>query len=169
MTVNVLLVAIVVTACVFDLRTRRIPNVLTFGAAACALVFAGATRGVDGLGWSLAGWGVAVVLFLPFFLLRGLGAGDVKLLGAVGAWLGPSGALSLGFFTAMAGGVMALAVVLARGYFANSFRNLWTMLMHWRVFGLRPVPELTLQTARGPRLAYAVPIAAGTMVTLWIR
>jgi prepilin peptidase CpaA len=162
------IIALVTAACFFDLRTRRIPNALTFGALA-GFAFAAAMNGLSGLGMSLAGWAVAVALFLPFFLLRGMGAGDVKLLGAIGAWLGPAGALVAGFFTAVAGGVLALVVVLARGYFAESMRNLWAILMHWRVFGLRPVPEMTLQSSRGPRLAYAVPIAAGALVTLWIR
>lgn len=166
---DAVIIAIVTVACFFDLRTRRIPNALTFGAAIAGFAFAGAVNGLNGLGMSLAGWAVAVALFLPFFLLRGMGAGDVKLLGAIGAWLGPAGALATAFFTALAGGVLALLVVLARGYFAESMRNLWALLMHWRVFGLRPVPELTLQSSRGPRLAYAVPIAAGALVTLWIR
>jgi prepilin peptidase CpaA len=166
---DAVIVVIVTIACVFDLRTRRIPNVLTFGAAGAGFVFAGVMNGLGGLGMSLAGWSIAVALFLPFFLLRGMGAGDVKLLGAIGAWLGPAGAVATAFFTAIAGGVLALVVVLARGYLAESMRNLWAMLMHWRIFGLRPVPDLTLQSSRGPRLAYAVPIAAGALVTLWIR
>jgi prepilin peptidase CpaA len=169
MILNLAVVLTALAACVFDLRTRRIPNALTFGAALCAFAVALALGGLSGLAWSMSGWLVAVAVFLPFFLLRGMGAGDVKLLGAMGAWLGPGGALVAAFFTAIAGGVMALIVVLARGYFAQTFRNLWAMLMHWRVFGLQPVPDHTLQTSRGPRLAYALPIAAGALVTLWMR
>jgi hypothetical protein len=45
--------------------------------------------------------------------------------------------------------------------------NLWRMVMHWRVHGLEPVPELTLEQNRGPRLAYAIPIFIGLVVTLW--
>jgi prepilin peptidase CpaA len=169
MILNVAVVVTALVACVCDVRTRRIPNVLTIGAAVCGFAVAGFAGGLTGLAWSVSGWMVAVALFLPFFLLRGMGAGDVKLLGAMGAWLGPGGALIAGFFTAVAGGVMALVVVLARGYLAQTFRNLWTMLMHWRVFGLEPVPDHTIQTSRGPRLAYALPIAAGALVTLWMR
>ena len=169
MILNVAVVVTAVVACVFDLRTRRIPNAVTFGAALSAFAVALAYGGLSGLAWSMSGWLVAVAVFLPFFLLRGMGAGDVKLLGAMGAWLGPGGALIAAFFTAIAGGVMALIVVLARGYLAETFRNVWAMLMHWRVFGLQPVPDHTLQTSRGPRLAYALPIAAGALVTLWMR
>ena len=80
-------------ACVTDFRSRRIPNVLTFGASAAAVVFSGVTNGWAGLGWALAGWGVGCALFLPWFLLGGMGAGDVKLLAALGAWAGPGTAL----------------------------------------------------------------------------
>ena len=77
-------------ACISDLRTRRIPNVLTFSAVAAALVFHLLTGGWSAAGWSIAGCVLGALLFFPMFALRGMGAGDVKLLAAVGAWLGPS-------------------------------------------------------------------------------
>lgn len=165
---NLAIVLLAVVASIADLQTRKIPNHLTFGAAAAALVFALVRAGLPGLGWSVAGWLVVVVLFLPFFALRGLGAGDVKLLGAFGAWLGPQNAIYLALFTGIAGGIMALVVVLLRGYLKQAFRNLWTLLIFWRVTGIRPLPELTLEHGRGPRLAYALPIAAGALTTLWL-
>jgi prepilin peptidase CpaA len=171
MTMNVPTLAIImlaIVASVADLRTRKLPNRLTFGAAAAGLLFALVRAGLPGLGWSAGGWLVAVLLFLPFFALRGLGAGDVKLLGAFGAWLGPQNAIYLALFTGLAGGVMALVVVLLRGYLLKAFSNLWTLLVFWRVMGIRPLPELTLEHGRGPRLAYALPIAAGALTTLWL-
>ena len=162
------IVALGVAASVSDLRTRRIPNALTFGAAAAGCLFALVQGGLPGLGWSAGGWLLAVILFAPFFVLRGLGAGDVKLLGAFGAWLGPQNALYLAFFTGIAGGVMALVVVLARGYFRQAFKNLWVLLLFWRAVGIRPLPELTLEHSRGPRMAYALPIAVGALTTVWL-
>ena len=81
-------------ASIWDVRTRRIPNALTFGSAAVALAFhafdAGSLRALPvAVAWSVAGWIVGFLLFLPVFLLGGMGAGDVKLLAALGAWLGP--------------------------------------------------------------------------------
>lgn len=134
-----------------------------------ALVASLMTGGVSAFAWSGAGWLVAVILFVPFFALRGMGAGDVKLLGAISAWLGPLGALYLAFFTAIAGGILALLVVLLRGYLRQALRNLWLLLTHWRVVGFRPLPPVTLEDGLGPRLAYAVPIAVGTVTTLWLR
>jgi prepilin peptidase CpaA len=80
------------TACVTDLRSRRIPNVLTFGASAAAVLFLGVSAGWAGVLWSLEGWAVGCLFFLPWFLLGGMGAGDVKLLAALGAWVGPGSA-----------------------------------------------------------------------------
>src|SRR4030095_1932515 len=79
-----------VVGCLHDLRNRRIPNYLTFGSAALAVLYAGVAAGWAGLCVALAGWSVGIVLFIPFFLLRGMGGGDVKLLAALGAWVGPA-------------------------------------------------------------------------------
>lgn len=155
--------------CVCDLRTRRIPQVLTIGGAAAGIVFHLATGGWMAGATSLAGWGLGILIFLLPFALGGLGGGDVKLLGALGAWLGPTEAVWLGIYTGIAGGILAIVWSLANGYLGQALRNVYLLLMHWRVGGLRPLPELTLEHGRAPRLAYAVPILAGTTVTLWLR
>jgi prepilin peptidase CpaA len=162
-------VALAIVAAAWDLRTRRIPNVLTFGAALVAVLLHGYFEGLNGLGLSLAGWAVGLALFLPFFALGGLGAGDVKLLAAVGACLGPLAAVWVALYTSIAGGAMALAVASYSGYLRQAFVNLWCVVMYWRLEGPRPVPEMTLATHKGPRLAYAIPLLAGVMLTLWLR
>lgn len=162
-----MLIAVAAAAVVCDIRTRRIPNALTFGSALAAFVYMGVTSGLGGLATAGEGWVVGFALFFPFFAVRGMGAGDVKLLAALGAWLGPSETVWLAIFAAMAGGVLGIAVALSRGYLSTAFKNLWVMLTHWRVAGIQPVPGLTLTDAKAPRLAYAVPIAAGLVITLW--
>lgn len=166
---DVAVVVVGLLACVTDLTSRRIPNVLTFGASGAALVFWTWTAGVSGLGLSLAGWAVGCALFAPWFVLGGMGAGDVKLLAALGAWVGPRDALWLALCAGMAGGIFAVAVSLATGYFRESIGNLWGLLMFWRVAGVQPLPELTLASARGPRLPYAIPITVGAVTVLWLR
>jgi prepilin peptidase CpaA len=167
---TIAVLAVAVTSCAWDLRTRRIPNALTLGGALAAFAFAFGQNGMSGLAWSAAAWLTATALFFPLFALGGLGAGDVKLLGALGAWLGGvASSLYLACFTALAGGVMALAVMLARRYLREGLWNVWMLLMFWRTSGVRPLPELTLQGSRGPKLAYALPIAAGALTTLWLR
>lgn len=167
--VQVIAVAVALAACVTDVRSRRIPNVLTFGAALAGVAFHAAAPGGQGLVHALGGWGVGVLIFLLPFVLGGMGAGDVKLVAALGAWLGPVEALWLALYTGVAGGVMALGVALVRGYLRQAFANVYLLLMHWRVSGLRPLHEVSLEGSRGPRLAYAVPIFAGLVATLWLR
>jgi len=161
-------VVLVLTATVLDLRTRRIPNALTFGAAAVALAIHGVTAGWPGALLSASGWGVGFALFFPLFWLGGMGAGDVKLLAAVGAWLGPAGALWTGLFGAVAGGILALAVAMARGYTRTAMRNVGAMLRLWSIMGVQPVAGLTLAEKSSARFPYALALAAGTMVTLWL-
>lgn len=156
-------------ACVTDWRSRRVPNVLTFGAALAALIFWTAAGGVQGALSSVAGWLVGCLLFLPWFLLRGMGGGDVKLLAALGAWLGPTTVVWVALYGALAGGALAIVVTLYRGYFVTMFRNLWGLLMFWRIAGVQPHPELMLSTAAGPRLPYAFPITAGAVAAIWLR
>jgi prepilin peptidase CpaA len=162
-------IVLVLLACVPDVRTRRIPNTLTFGAALAAVVFHVVTSGWPGLRDSVAGWLLGAALFFPIFALRGMGAGDVKLLAAVGAWLGPAQVVWVALITSMAGGILGLAVALAHGYASTAFRNIGALIGYWRLVGPRPLPTVTLEGSRGPRLAYAIPISIGTMVTLWLK
>ena len=118
---------------------------------------------------SAAGWFVGALLFFPFFALGGMGAGDVKLMAALGAWLGPAESVWLALFASIAGGVFGVIVALAHGYLRTALTNLWLMMTHWRVAGLRPVPGVTLAQTTGPRLAYAIPIAIGVLCTIWRR
>src|SRR4249920_931910 len=166
---NAAVVVIGVLACITDFRSRRIPNVLTFGASAAAIVFFGFTNGWAGSLWSMAGWAVGCGLFLPWFLLGGMGAGDVKLLAALGAWVGPATAVWIALYAGIAGGVLALVVSLYGGDLGRVLRNVWGLLMFWRVMGVQPHPELTLRTGKGPRLPYAFPITAGAVAVLWLR
>lgn len=157
--------------CVTDFRSHRLPNWLTLSGAAGAFGFFLVRDGWHGIGWSFAGWCVGLAMFFPFFLLRGIGGGDVKLMGALGAWLGPLSAVWLGLYAALAGGPLALGLALSRGYAKNAFANIWGLFGYWRLAGVRPHPGLTLETtgSKAPRLPYALPIAAGLVVTLWLR
>ena len=118
---------------------------------------------------SVSGWVVGVLVFLLPFALGGMGAGDVKLVAALGAWLGPMDTVWLGMYTALAGGVAALLLAVGRGYLRQALSNIYLLLMHWRISGIRPLHEVSLAGSRGPRLAYAVPVFGGLVATLWLR
>jgi prepilin peptidase CpaA len=167
--VDYVAVAIAAVGCAFDIRSRRIPNVLTFGAAAAGLLYHTATGGFDALVASAAGWLVGVLMFIVPFALRGMGGGDVKLLGALGAWVGPLDAVWIALYTGVAGGVMALGLGLASGHLRSALANLRLLLVHWGVVGFRALPGLTLHESRAPKLAYAIPILCGTLVATWLR
>ncbi len=169
MTITAPVVLLAVTACAFDLRTRRIPNALTFGAALTALLIHWLTGGAEGAAVAAGGWVVGLFLFMPFFALRGMGGGDVKLLAALGAWLGPQQVLWLAIYAGIAGGVMGVWAAAASGYLKTAIRNMFGAFVYWGTVGLRPVPGLTLESGKAPRLAYALPILAGTLVALWQR
>ena len=162
----ILLIAL--AGCVTDLRSRRIPNVLTFGAALAGIAFHALAPQGEGLGVAALGWTIGVAAFFIPFALGGLGGGDIKLLGALGAWLGPSGTVWLVLYTGVAGGVMAIGVSIASGYGRQALSNIYLLLSHWRVSGLRALPQITLAESKAPKLAYALPIFAGTVVAVWL-
>jgi prepilin peptidase CpaA len=170
MTISYLVaLAIGLAACVTDIRSRRIPNVLTFSAAVAALFFHTLTGQSAGFLRSVEGWFIGAAIFFVPFVLGGLGAGDVKLLAALGAWVGPLDVLWIGLYTGIAGGLLALVVASLKGYLAQAISNIWLLLSHWRVAGIRPLHEISLEGSRGPRLAYAIPMFAGLLVNVWLR
>lgn len=164
---TIAIVLLGVAACVWDIRTRRIPNALTLGGAVAALAMQISIGGLDGGMTALGGWALGLVLFLPLFALGGMGAGDVKLLAAFGAWMGPWNTVQTALAAGVIGGVLALGLALSRNYMGQAFANMWSLLAFWRAAGLRPHPTLTLDAHAGPRLAYAIPISLGAIIVLW--
>lgn len=166
---SIAVVVLGAAAAATDAATRRIPNALTLGAAVVGLAFGAATGGASGLGWSAAGWMVGLLVFLPLFALRAMGGGDVKLLAAFGAWLGPALVVWVAVYGAIAGGALALLLVLWRGRVRATIVNMWAIVVHWRFAGPKPHPVLTLDNPDAVRMPYALPVALGALVTLWLR
>ena len=156
-------------ACVTDLRMRRVPNALTFSSAALGIAAHAWHAGVTGLLWGLAGCGLGLLLFLPLFALRGLGGGDVKLLAAFGASVGPRLVVWTALYGAIAGGVCAVVVTLGAGLFLRTVSNVRFILTQWHVAGVSPVDGFTLDNSSSPRLPYAVPLACGLVGALWLQ
>jgi prepilin peptidase CpaA len=154
-------------ACATDLRSARIPNALTFGAVAAALLFHLLAPQGGGAMFIGAGLLAGLLVFFPFFALGALGAGDVKLMAALGAWIGWAATVQVALYGAIAGGVLAVVVAMWRGYLRQALRNIGMLLQYWRLVGLKPLPELTLEAGHGLRLPYALPIMVGLVVTLW--
>ena len=156
-------------ACVTDVTTRRVPNVLTFGAALIGVAVHIMLSGPRGAMFAVIGWAIGLLLFLPLFALRGLGGGDVKLLAAFGAFVGPRLVVWTGLYGAIAGGLFAVVLTLGRGVFGRSVGNVRFILTQWRVAGVAPVDGFTLDNSASVRLPYALPLACGLLVALWLQ
>lgn len=161
------IVIVAVTAAWFDVRERRIPNALTVPAFGIALVFA-LLGGLPELGASLAGAGLCLLLSLPFFLVRGLGGGDVKLLVAFGAFLGPARLGTALLVMALVGGVLGLVAMIRRGAVTRTFVNLYLMLMTAFRSALGrakgdPGFWMTLDSPGAITVPYGVAISAGAV------
>jgi|SRR5688572_13274917 prepilin peptidase CpaA len=161
-------VIVATVACATDLRSRRIPNLLTFAAAALGIGVGAWTGGPEGAMTSSAGWIAGLAIFFVPFVLRGLGGGDVKLLAALGAWVGPTDVIWVALYAGVAGGLLAVGTALANGYLRTALTNIGRLIAHWRVAGVTAMPELTLERSTAPKLAYALPILCGTVVMTWL-
>jgi prepilin peptidase CpaA len=151
---------------VHDVRERRIPNRLTGPALLAGLLLHTIFGGWHGLGDSALAGLIAGSIFLIFFLAGGMGAGDVKLMAAVGCIAGLSPLPLVVISTALAGALFALAVSISRGRLRETLRNVFELLRHHSSHGIKPHDELNLGNARTLRLPFALPIAAGCLFTL---
>ena len=118
-----------------------------------------------GLWMALKGVGVAFLIYFPLYLLRGMGAGDVKLMAAVGAMVGWANWLGILVLTSLFGGVAAVVLVVAKGRIRKTAENIWLILMSIRR-GHAPYaknPQLDVRTDQGIRLPHAVVIAFGAL------
>jgi prepilin peptidase CpaA len=149
-----------------DVRERRIPNRLTGPAVVAGLALHAALGGWQGLGASALAGLIAGGLFLLFFLAGGMGAGDVKLMAAVGCIAGLAALPTVMLATAFAGALFAVAISLHRGRLRQTLRNVGELLLHLSRHGIRPHGELNLRNASTLRLPFALPIAAGCLFTL---
>ena len=150
----------------FDLRSRRIPNFVTGPAMLLGLLLHLSLDGWHGLLSALASGLLCGIIFVIFYLAGGMGAGDVKLISAAGCLAGMSHAAYLLVLTSLAGGVMALALALARGRLKQTLCNVLALTSHHSQAGLTPHPEINVLNTNTLRLPYGVAIAAGCTLTL---
>src|SRR6266850_3307597 len=106
-----LTLALTISAALLDWRSRRIPNWLTVPGFLSGVTLHVVLNGWHGLWFALGGSGLALILLLPLVLLRGLGAGDWKLMGAVGAFLGPAMFLFVLVGSLLVSGFMAIVAM----------------------------------------------------------
>ena len=153
-------------ASIYDVRERRIPNRLTVSCLLGGLMLHLALGGWYDLGSAALAALTAGGIFLVFFIAGGMGAGDVKLMAAIGAIAGLAPLELLILATVLAGALFALALAGYHGRLRKTLRNVAALLFHHGTQGLRPHPEMNLKNEHTLRLPFAVPIATGCLVTL---
>lgn len=171
---HMLLIALLLGAVVTDLRSRRIPNALVVAGVVLAFIthtiaLASGSVPLAGRTWwaPLTGLLTGLASLMPLYLLHATGAGDVKLMGMVGAFVGAPTVLSAVLYTLLAGGLLSLVFMFGRGVAAQTLANVRFLLTDWALRastgqGARLAP---LQTTAA-RLPYAVAIALGTGAAL---
>ncbi len=146
-----------------DHRTRRIPNWLTLPAFLTGIAFQSLAWHWAGARTSLEGGGLALGVFLPFVLVRALGAGDWKLMGALGTWLGPSNIVLVMLGTVCVAGVMALVLVVRKGRMKETLKNMWILVASFVTFGIRR-NEVSLDNPELLAVPFGVATALATVM-----
>jgi prepilin peptidase CpaA len=163
--------ALATTAAVSDVREHRIPNWLTYpgmilGMVLRGVLLRGGLFGLKGLASAVEGLLLAGGIMFLFYAVRAMGAGDVKLMAAVGSLVGPKHAIVVLLATAICGGLMAIIVAVYRGRMGATLRNLGSVVWFHARSGLQAHPELNLDNPTALRMPYGLAIAAGTLYAL---
>ena len=154
---------VLIVAAWIDGRQLRVPNWITFPMVLAGLAFNTWLDGWWGLGGALWGMTVGLVCLLPLYAVGGMGAGDVKLLAGVGAWLGASVTFWGFCVSTVVGAVMAIIMVLYRKSFRKHYENFVMIFLEW--MQVRSPRELSrIAAERKPQmflLPYGIPICIG--------
>jgi prepilin peptidase CpaA len=159
-----LLLSILIISAIIDFRSQKIPNLITFPTIIIALLYHFFTHGIDGLIFSALGLVTGIGLLIIPYIFDGMGAGDAKLMGAVGSIIGPKNVFVAFLFTALVGGIYAVILILLnqkqfKGFFKKQLITLKLFILT-REFISDPVEN----SDKKPRLCYGVAIALGTCI-----
>lgn len=147
-----------------DLRSRRIPNWLTVSGLLAGVSVHAWIAGWRGILLALGGAGLALAILLPLVLLRALGAGDWKLMGAAGAFVGPLMLIFVLLASIFIAGLMAIVTMMKDHQVMSTLRNVRELVRGFISFGLRPHPTISLDNPELPKLPFGVAAAIGTVV-----
>jgi prepilin peptidase CpaA len=154
--VQIVLIGLITAAGFSDLRARRIPNWIPVTGAVLGFALQIWYSGLHGGLTSFGGAALGLGMFLPLYMLGGMGAGDVKLFSAVGALIGPQALIIVFVFTGLLGGIAAIVLALSRGRLRETLERTGSLM-------------LGVRAAAGPdslRLPYGAVIAGGTLLSL---
>lgn len=157
-------IVLVAAAAQADVRTRKIPNALTLPALLLGLAVHAAFHGFQGMQSSFAGLAFATLVLLPGWLFRWMGAGDVKLMAAVGAWLAWPQTVIAVLASLVMGGAISLIVAWRRRVLLQALTNAG-FIAQAALARTASAPPLTT----GIRFPFALAVFAGATIALWIR
>lgn len=164
---NIFLMIVLVIALAIDMRIYKIPNLITYPAMCTALFYHTMLSGTGGFFFSLLGLVTGVGIFSLPFILGFMGAGDVKLMGAIGAAIGVRGVINACVFTSLAGGLLAFVLLLAHNRSLN-FVGSYAAALRASIGERRVITVPPAAQERKPKVYYALAIAVGTIYTiLW--
>jgi prepilin peptidase CpaA len=149
-----------------DVASRRIPNKLTYTGMLLAIGGHTVLQGWHGLASALAGGLIGGGAFLVFFLVHAMGAGDVKLITAVGCMAGAAATVEIVLASAIAGGIFAILFSLWKGRLRSLLANVVELLKFHAIAGAEVHPTLNLSNPQAARLPYGVAIAAGALYSV---
>ena len=158
--------ALAVAAAVVDVQHHRISNWLTYPAMATGILLRWLFFGWKGLGSAFAGCLLAGAIVFLFYMVRAMGAGDVKLLAAIGSLVGPSHVIVVLLATAICGGVLAMVYAIYKRRIGATLRNVGSVLQFHAASGIQAHPELNLDNPSALRMPYGLAIAGGTLYSL---
>lgn len=141
-----------------DWRYRRIPNWLTVPGLLAGIALNTSTNGWAGAKSSLLGAGLGLLILLPFVLVKALGGGDWKLIGAVGACLGPTRLVAVLIGSMFVAGIMAIVLIVYKGRVRQAFGNMGRMVRAFLTFHL-PGPEVSLDNPEAVKVPFGVAVA----------
>jgi prepilin peptidase CpaA len=163
------LMANLALASVYDLLTRRIPNWLTLPGTLAGLSLNWWVGGYDGLLTGFFGLSTGFFLLFFFYLLGGMGGGDVKLLALVGSFLGPRFAFYAFVWMALSGGILAVGSLIYKRAFSQTARNLKSLLLGWILRTGQSASQIHLQNPSLIKLPYGLAIAIGTALAVYFQ
>jgi prepilin peptidase CpaA len=167
---KIILIGVVLLAGAYDVRYRKIPNWLSLSGFILGFGINTFLFGRPGFGAAVLGFVLAILIYLPLYLVRGMGAGDVKLMAALGAIAGPQDWFGIFIATALVGGLVALIAVVIKRRTGQTLLNLTTILSELLQLR-RPAKADARLDVRNPhalRMPHAVSIAIGCAAFLFI-
>ena len=159
------LIIILLIAVIFDIRSHRIPNWLTVSTLIIGIIYHTWTKGFEGLFFSFTGLLVGIAVLIIPYLMGGMGAGDVKLMGAIGGLLGQKNVFIAFLVSAIIGGLYAFILLALNGHIKETLQRYGTILKAF-LLTQKFIYVSPSSQEKKPRLCYGVAIALGTIISI---